>query len=240
MKETFAIIIARGTGSSLYRKNLYPLLGKPLLSYALDICRDTQCIDETFVWSEDEDILTLTDEAGAIPLTRPKEMVHYYNGFTTPTQWRENLSQQIQKLKGSVGNYQVAFNCNNFLIRPETIDLMFNKLQNSPSALKVIAVKSVRPRLSMVNPNTGYLFPFWNASNLQFHEHPQLYRHIGVSIVKPSNQPPGPYGNIETMHQVVDDEEGFDFQNEEDIPKAEFFLLRRLKEMQSKESEKGR
>lgn len=193
MTTTFAILIVRGNGSSLYRKNLYPLLGKPVLTYALETCRKARCIDETFVWSEDEEVLTLAQKTGAHPLKRPKEMVHYYNGITTQDQWRENQFDQIEKRVGTRGDFIVAFNCNNIFLKTDTLEKMSARLKGTPSAMSILAVRPVHPRLCLCNDKTSYLFPFWNASNFKFSGHPQLYRQVGVSISRRTAKPPGPH-----------------------------------------------
>lgn len=65
-----AIIPARGGSKRLKKKNIYLLKGKPLISYAIKACKESKNIDETYVSSDDEEILNFAKEFGAKPLKR--------------------------------------------------------------------------------------------------------------------------------------------------------------------------
>ncbi len=72
--RTIAVIPARGGSKRLPRKNIYPLNGKPLIVYTIDACKSTKHIDEVYVSSDDDEILTVAKEYGAIPLFRPSNL----------------------------------------------------------------------------------------------------------------------------------------------------------------------
>ncbi len=72
--RTVAIIPARGGSKRLKGKNIYPLLGKPLLVYTIDALQACDFVDEIFVSSDDEDILEVGRQAGATALKRPAEL----------------------------------------------------------------------------------------------------------------------------------------------------------------------
>ncbi len=79
-KYVVAIIPARGGSKRLKHKNIYPVLGKPMLAWGVDACKDSQYIDEVYVSSEDPEILTVAEQVGAVPLDRPQELAedHVY------------------------------------------------------------------------------------------------------------------------------------------------------------------
>lgn len=69
-----AIIPARGGSKRLPQKNIFLLKGKPLLAYAIDACKKSKYINDIYVSSDDEKILKVAAENGAVPLTRTAEL----------------------------------------------------------------------------------------------------------------------------------------------------------------------
>jgi CMP-N-acetylneuraminic acid synthetase len=224
-KTVFAHITMRGGGSTFYRKNLYRLYGKPVLQHALELCLHAGFVDEIFVWTEDEEAKEVARIVGAHPLNRPRSMVHYFNGFHGVPEWNENRCRQAEAIAGGTGDIQLNLNCNNFLVKPETLRAMFKRLVEEPEAMRITAMRQIAPGLCMVNPNNGYLMPFWNDIHTAEAEHPPLYRMVGASIADAVRQG---QGKTRGLYQEVSVEEGFDFQTEEDVPLAEFYLGRRM------------
>ncbi len=66
-----AIIPARGGSKRLPKKNIFPFRGKPLMAYTIEACRESEFIDAVYVSSDDDEILQVAEEYGAIPLRRP-------------------------------------------------------------------------------------------------------------------------------------------------------------------------
>lgn len=64
MKIT-AIIPARGGSKRLPRKNIYPIWGKPMLSWSIKAAQESKYIDEVWVTTEDEEIKKVALEYGA-------------------------------------------------------------------------------------------------------------------------------------------------------------------------------
>lgn len=224
-KSVYAHITLRGGGSTFYRKNLYRLYGKPVLQYALELCRDTGFVDEIFVWTEDEEAKEVARSVGAHALDRPLSMVHYFSGYHSVPEWNENRCAQAREIAGGTGDIQLNLNCNNFLVKPETLQAMFARLRESPDAMRVTAMRQIVPGLCMDNAKTGYLMPFWNDLHTSEEDHPPLYRMVGASIADARRQQ---QGKTRSLYHEVSVEEGFDFQTEEDVPLAEFYLGRRL------------
>ncbi len=65
-----AIIPARGGSKRLKNKNIFPLNGKPLISYTIEACKKSSFIDEIYVSSDDKKILEVARKYGAIDLIR--------------------------------------------------------------------------------------------------------------------------------------------------------------------------
>lgn len=69
------LICARGGSKGVPRKNLYPLGGKPLIGWAIDLGRTCPSLDRVVVSTEDEEIAGVARDHGAeVPFMRPAEL----------------------------------------------------------------------------------------------------------------------------------------------------------------------
>jgi CMP-N-acetylneuraminic acid synthetase len=68
--RTIAIIPARGGSKRLKKKNIFLLKGKPLIAYTIEACKNSKNIDDIYVSSDDDEILSISKEFGAKPLKR--------------------------------------------------------------------------------------------------------------------------------------------------------------------------
>ena len=72
--EILSIIPARGGSKGIKRKNLKPILGKPLVAYTIEASLKSEFITKTIVSSEDDEILEVSKQYGAEVLKRPNEL----------------------------------------------------------------------------------------------------------------------------------------------------------------------
>lgn len=68
---TIAIIPARGGSKRVPRKNLSLVGGKPLIGHAIDVAHRSGVFESIYVNSDDEEVLQVAVEFGAIPYARP-------------------------------------------------------------------------------------------------------------------------------------------------------------------------
>lgn len=220
-----ATVIARGGGSTLYRKNAFPLLGKPSIQYALEILQATRFITDIFLWTEDAEIKAIGERTGVTVLDRPREMVHYASGFHTLEEWYHHRADQIINHIGILGDYEVGFNCNNILLRPATLEAMFAMLlDHADTCCRVQGVYKVPPCLCLENPITHGLFPFWNDPERHPGQHPPLYRMAGVTV---NDRKKCSISTFKTRYYEIDAQECLDFQSHDDIILAEYHLSKR-------------
>ena len=66
-----AIIPARGGSKRVKRKNIINIAGKPLISYSIKTALKSGVFDKVYVNSDDDEILSISLEYGAIPYKRP-------------------------------------------------------------------------------------------------------------------------------------------------------------------------
>lgn len=72
--EILSIIPARGGSKGIKRKNLKPILDKPLVAYTIEASLNSKYITKTIVSSEDEEILEVSKKYGARIIKRPFEL----------------------------------------------------------------------------------------------------------------------------------------------------------------------
>lgn len=69
-----AIIPARGGSKRLPRKNVYPILGVPMLAWSIRACRESSAITDVAVTTEDEDVASVARRWGAEVISRPASL----------------------------------------------------------------------------------------------------------------------------------------------------------------------
>ena len=72
--EILSIIPARGGSKGIPRKNLKPILDKPLVAYTIEASLKSKYITKTIVSSEDSEILEVSKKYGAQVIARPDEL----------------------------------------------------------------------------------------------------------------------------------------------------------------------
>ena len=75
MRESLCLIPAKGTSMRLPRKNILPLNGKPLITFAIEKAIKSNLFEKVCVSTEDSEIANISKECGAeVPFTRPSEL----------------------------------------------------------------------------------------------------------------------------------------------------------------------
>ena len=69
-----AIIPARGGSKGLPRKNILPLMGKPLVAYSILAAKDARYVDRIVVSTEDSEIAAVAQELNVEVVARPPEL----------------------------------------------------------------------------------------------------------------------------------------------------------------------
>lgn len=74
-RTTLALIPARGGSKGLPRKNLLPLVGRPLIAWTIGAALAAKLVDRVVVTTDDPEIADVSREAGAdVPFLRPAEL----------------------------------------------------------------------------------------------------------------------------------------------------------------------
>tara|TARA_Y100000022_G_C13252365_1_gene377864 strand:- start:1900 stop:2655 length:756 start_codon:yes stop_codon:yes gene_type:complete len=186
------LLVGRGGSVGFPKKNIYPLLDRPLMSYPLLAAKNSSHVDEIYVSSDSEEILKVGKELGAKTITRPPELA------TSEATIESAFSHGYKFIKEDCRDeieFLVILMCNAVSVLPKTIDngievLRSNK--NFDSAVTVSGYNMFSPIRARKIVEDGSLAPFVPFENFNFkidsnrQKQDVVYFHdCGVSIVRP-------------------------------------------------------
>jgi len=149
-KTILGLIPARGGSKGLPRKNIKPLLGKPLIAWTIEQALASKYIDKIVVSTEDEEIAEVSKKYGAeIPFMRPKELATD-NSLTTDVilytlDWFQKKKEKY--------DYIVLLESTSPLRETNDIDECIKLLINNKSAKSIVSVsklESAHPEFNVI------------------------------------------------------------------------------------------
>lgn len=155
-----ALLIGREGSVGFPGKNVYPVLGKPLMAYPLLAAKNAKFVDSVFISTDSEKIKAIGREYGAEIIDRPPELCTkealgehaFVHGYRTI---RDRMGEEPELI--------VLLFCNAATILPETIDAGIEALRKNPgydSAVTVSRYNMWSPlRARKIGPD-GLLHPF--------------------------------------------------------------------------------
>jgi hypothetical protein len=155
-----ALLIGREGSVGFPGKNIYPVLGKPLMAYPLLAAKNARLVSNIFISTDSEKIKEIGRSYGAEIIDRPPELctkealgehafVHGYH--------------EIRKRSGIEPELIVLLFCNSATILPETIDEGIRVLREHPeydSAVTVSKYNMWSPLRARKEGADGLLHPF--------------------------------------------------------------------------------
>ena len=74
-RKILAVITARGGSKGIPRKNVKELAGKPLITYSIEVAKNSKYLTRCIVSTDDQEIIDIAQKYGAdIPFIRPDEL----------------------------------------------------------------------------------------------------------------------------------------------------------------------
>jgi hypothetical protein len=158
-----ALMLGRKGSTGFPGKNLYPVLGRPLMVYPLLAARHARSVARVYVSTDDEDIMAISRGYGAAVIVRPPELA-------TPEALGEDafvhgyrVIQEDAAAKGQQVEMMVLLFCNAATVLSRTIEAGIKALRQHPeydSAVTVSRYNMWSPlRARKVGPD-GLLHPF--------------------------------------------------------------------------------
>ena len=136
------IIPARGGSKSVPKKNIYPLGGKPLISYVLTEALKSKLLSKVVVSSDDDEILNVAEQYGGkdILLRRPKELAE---DITPDVPMLQHAVDAMEKKMKTTFDYIVQLHATTPLLTHEDIDGCIQLLLDSPDADSSVSVYKI-------------------------------------------------------------------------------------------------
>ena len=158
--EILCIIPARGGSKRIPRKNIKVFFGKPMIQYAIEGAKKSNCFNEIMVSTEDKEIAEISKELGvSLPFKRSLK-----NSKDTATT-ADVLLEVIREYKkiGKLFDYICCiYPCVPFL-KSSTIEKAFNLINNAKSNAVIPVCEYSTPIERAVEIREGYL-KFLNPS----------------------------------------------------------------------------
>jgi hypothetical protein len=192
-----ALLLGRGGSSGFPGKNLYPVLGRPLMAYPLIAARDSRHVGHIYFSSDSRELMEIAKGYGAEIIVRPPELCTdealgedaYVHGYRV-------IRDQLKE-KGEALDLLVLLFANAVTISGDLIDEGIKKLLADPSLDSAVTVS----RYNMWSPlrarrvaEDGCLHPFvpfetfGDPATLNCDRDSQgdvFFADMGVSIVRP-------------------------------------------------------
>lgn len=157
--RTLGIVPARGGSKGIPRKNIVPLLGKPLLAYTAEAALAAKRLTRIVLSTEDEEIACVGRKWGLeVPYLRPPELAQDDTG-TIPV-----LQDVVRKLAEAGEEYEavLVLQPTNPLRRPEDIDGAIELLEQTgaDSVISFVDVGEKHPaRMKFITPEGRVIDP---------------------------------------------------------------------------------
>ena len=182
MNKFLAIIPARGGSKGLPRKNIKPLLGKPLIAWTIEQALNSKYIDKVVVSTDDEEIAEISKEYGAeVPFLRPKELARDDSPTIDAIMHAINWFEE----RGEFFDILVLLEPTSPLRKRNDIDnaleLLINNIETADAIVSVGEVHLENPYI-MKKIENGYVKPFIEIDKdfYQRQQLPKVYFPYGV------------------------------------------------------------
>ncbi|WP_321494908.1 acylneuraminate cytidylyltransferase family protein [uncultured Desulfobacter sp.] len=179
MTARIAVIPARGGSKRLPRKNILPVLGRPMLHYPVKAALDSGCFDRVIVSTEDEEIRNIALGAGAEVMNRPD---HLTRDQSTVAQVCLDVLARLSEHEEITSDWFCCIYATAIFITPEDICSALAMVEKDTRANCVMGVSdfNLQPLQSLEKDAEGFLKPRWQECMLQSQFHPQLVASNGT------------------------------------------------------------
>ena len=131
-KNILAIIPARGGSKGVPRKNIKPLLGKPLVCWTIEEAKKSKLLTRIIVSTDNKEIAHVAKKSGAeVPFMRPKKIS---GDFATDIEFLEHALNWLKRKEGYEPEIVLRLSPTSPLKTAKDIDKGITTLINSPHA----------------------------------------------------------------------------------------------------------
>ena len=237
-ENILCVIGARGGSQGVPDKNIRPLLGKPVIAWAIEKALAVTGINRVVVSTDSEQIAAVARAAGAVvPFTRPLELASSDAGKFQV--WQHALDA-CERLDGTEYDYYLDIDCTNPLIETRDIEgalQHFHRLRQEgcdPDAVFTISEARRNPYFNLVEPDAKGVLKmsksFSSGIVLARQRAPAVFEHVAGTYVLSSRY-------LRSANHLLDgrafgyhisSNKAFDIDSELDFSIIEFLLKRQI------------
>ena len=158
MKKNIVLLTGRGGSKSIVKKNVYPILGRPLVFYPMMAAKKANKIDGIYVTTDCPDIKQVAREMNIQVIDRPAELSQDNSELV------DAITHAMEQIGGNM-NYLVTMHCNCGVHRSGLVDACISLMDETPDADSCVTGyvdKSVHPFRTKKIVENGFLEP-WMA-----------------------------------------------------------------------------
>jgi CMP-N-acetylneuraminic acid synthetase len=224
--NVLGLIPARGGSKSIPDKNITPLRGRPLITYAIDAARASRALTRTIVSTDDATIAKVArDHGGSVPFLRPSELASDESPMLPVIQHAVSWLAENEAFKTDV---VVLLQPTSPLRRSEDIDAAVDLLisRNADTVVSVVDVPHQFTPSSLMEIRDGWLISSAESLTLRRQDKPRLYARNGpaVLVVRTSIIANDRLYGDKTLPLLMPRERSIDIDDPADLALAEFWL----------------
>ena len=126
MSNVVAIIPARGGSKGLWKKNIYPLMNKPLIHYTIEAAKNSKLVGRVIVSTDSEEIRQIAISLGAeAPFTRPLNLA---NDTSSSESVLKHTVEWLEENENYTTDIVVYLQCTDIFRKRFMIDHLVQKL----------------------------------------------------------------------------------------------------------------
>jgi len=231
--KVLAIIPARGGSKGLPRKNIKPLLGKPLIVYTIEAAKASKYINRIIVSTEDTKIAEISEKYGIEVIFRPEELA---KDDTPLVDVVIHVLEVLKKKEKYEPDIVILLQPTSPLRSSSDIDHaleIFLENKKSRNCLSLVSVTEVKPSVFWaLKIEKGYLRPVFNLKYLNMIRQvfPKIYKPNGALYITTPEviYKYKTFYTEKTIAYIMPPEKSIDIDTELDFLLAELLMKRKL------------
>lgn len=225
-----AIIPARGGSKGLARKNVVPLMGRPLVEWTIYAAKNSRYLDKIIVSTDDAEIANISRSCGAeVPFLRPSRLASDKSLITDVVLY---TIDRLREGRGPEWNYVVLLQPTSPLRSGSDIDSAIEEFfsHRNINALASVSEVCENPFWMQVITKQGILKNMLRSGKRMDRRQdlPKIYRVNGAIYISKSSvlRKKGTFCPDKTIPYIMSGDKSVDIDNMEDLLMAEIIMKR--------------